>query len=120
MEDKECHKFTTYSRSSRQEVRHVSGSSLRKLEKENDEPLLDGWVAYLRIITPEELEWEPRARIRGHEMDDARRDVGACLNGGRGRELVGVGPLGSYPPKVTPLSLHTRKTGCSLSPHPEQ
>ena len=44
-----------------------------------------GGVAYLRIIIPEELEWEPRARIRGHEMDDARRDVGACLNGGRGR-----------------------------------
>ncbi len=42
MEDADCHEFTTYSRLPRQEVRHVGGHSLRTLEKENDEPLLDG------------------------------------------------------------------------------
>lgn len=54
---------------------------LRKPDKESDERLLDGCGAYLRIIIPEELEWEFFARTWGHEIAGARRDLGACLDG---------------------------------------
>jgi hypothetical protein len=45
-------------------------------------------VAYLRIIIPEEREWGFLARTWGHEINiaGARRDLGACLDDGRGRE----------------------------------
>jgi hypothetical protein len=42
--------------------------------------------AYLRIIIPEELEWEFLARTWGHEIAGARRVLGACLDDEGGRE----------------------------------
>ena len=120
MEDTECHKFTTYSRLSRQEVRHARGSNLRKLEKDDDKPPVDG---------SGRLSAYHHSRRTGMGIPLQESGVTRWLTpGGTSARAWMVGEGGKVmsetPRKISATSnaavTCTRRNGCSLPTHPEQ
>jgi hypothetical protein len=120
MEDPQSHKFTTSFRISRQEVRHLSGSSLRKPEKENEERLLDGCGSLSACHHSRGTEMRCRTRPWGHGTAATRRDIGAYLDGvGEGGNVVASSETrGSNQPHKSRWRRCqcTRWHGCFLSP----